>query len=537
MRRIEGRTIPRGCSTRRDRIGKHKGSGKRRRLLVSAFTLAGIAWSDSSSAARWSVDPSVELRSTWTDNAGFEDSAAATADLITEMIPRLSLSGIGSRFRVVGTVGLDALTYANGSAPNRYLPVGDLAANLEAIERFLFIDAGMTARQTQQDVFAPRPDGGANLNTATETQYRLAPRIEGRIGSDIDYRLTSTNSWTAVSGPQTGGDNGYLGEHVFRIERRPATLDWAFEVKRSQTQFQESGLPSVTDDSARAIVRFAITQEFILGVRGGYEKTNILVNSSDNRQIVYGGELQWRPSNRTDLNGFWEERFFGHGWQLNFKHRMPYIAWDFGFSHDVVTAPQAFLSLPPTNNVAALLDAAYTTRFPDPTERARFINDLIARQGLPSALATQTDLFAQRVSLVTSKNATVTFIGVRNTLAISAFWSKNEDVPDSVFPDTENIAQDGVSLSLSHQLTTATSLNVTGGYLRAWGLGASSSEPTTKQRFVRLQMTRQMAPKTTAYVGARVQQFDSNAPEVVTTPGSSTNRHEHAAFVGLNHRF
>jgi hypothetical protein len=44
-------------------------------------------------------------------------------------------------------------------------------------------------------------------------------------------------------------------------------------------------------------------------------------------------------------------------------------------------------------------------------------------------------------------------------------------------------------------------------------------------------MTHQLAPKTSAFAGVRVQKFDSNVP------GITTNANERAAFVGLGHRF
>jgi uncharacterized protein (PEP-CTERM system associated) len=266
-----------------------------------------------------------------------------------------------------------------------------------------------------------------------------------------------------------------------------------------------------------------------MGLRGGYEITNLI---TDNReQAIYGVNLAWRPTERTDLSAMWEERFFGKGWDFRFSHRMPRLAWSVSSTRDVASFAQAFFSLPPTNNVSGLLDAAFTTRFPDPAERARIVADLISRLGLPRSLASETALFTQNVTILTSLNASIAYLGVRNSIVLSGFGRRNEDLPGSTFGlagQSQASSQDGAALVFTHQATTLTAINLTGEYTRTRGLGINEGE-LSKQRLVRLQVTRQLAAKTTAYVGAQVQKFESN----VSVPFAREN----SAFVGLGHRF
>ncbi len=514
-----------------------------RRLLVVGVALALAAMADHARAERWTLDPSVETRATYTDNAGFADQQQREADGILEVSPRIGLRGEGKRFRIVGNIGLTALTYVNGTADNRYLPAVDLAANLEAIERFFFIEAGITSRQTAESVFAPSPNSPADFNTATTTQYRLVPSFEGRLGGDVQYRLRSANSWTDVSGNGPNAGASYLGEHSLRVEHKPTPLGWALEGARTDTRFDSnrSDLPSATVDSVRLIVLYAFSPEFNAGLRSGYEKTNIAIDHDT--QVIYGGEFSWKPSERTDMNGFWEKRFFGSGWRFSFNHRRPRVAWNVALSREVATLPQAFLTLPATNDLAALLDAAFTTRIPDPTERSRVVQDLMAREGLPNNLTSETRLFTNLISLVTSANASVTFIGVRNSLAFAVFSSKSEQLQDSVFTPlscsnsptttclvTQNVSQQGLTLTYSHQLSALTAANLTGSIVRSKGIGPDTGTQS-KQRSVQGQVTRQLAPKTSAFAGVRLQKFDSNVP------GVPTDLTEHAGFVGLSHRF
>lgn len=501
------------------------------RLCLAVFV--AVAFGASAGAARaerWWLDPSIDTRATWTDNPLLVAQPDGS-DTILEVSPRLGLRGEGKRFRIAGNVGLTALTYVNGTGDNRYLPSVDLVANLEAIERFFFIEGAVGSRQTAENAFGPSPVGAADVNTATSTQYRLVPSFQGRLGSNVDYQLRSANSWTDVSGNGANAGGAYLGEHVLRIEQKPRPFGWAFEGGRNETRFETGEEPSAVVDSARLIAKYAFSPEFDIGLRGGYEKTNIVIENDT--EVIYGAEFTWKPSERTDMNGFWENRYFGSGWRFAFTHRRPRVAWNIGLSRDVTTSPQQFLTVPATNDLTALLDAAFTTRFPDPTERARVVSDLMARQGLPNTLSAEARLFANRVSLVTSATASMTLIGVRNSLAFAIFSSKSEEVLDSIFAGggaSTNVEQQGVTVTFTHQVSAVTSLNTTVAYSRSRGVGADTGNDS-KQKTAQAQVTRQLAPKTSAFAGVRVQKFDSNVP------GITTGADETAAFVGLAHRF
>ena len=483
-------------------------------------------------AEKWTITPSVETRATWTDNPSFDEKSQAQADTIFELIPSINVRGEGKRFRISGTVSLDALAYLQGTRDNRLLPSGDLTANFEAIERFFFIEAGIVSGQIAEDVFGPRPNGASDFNTITTTQYRLVPSFEGRFGPDVEWRLRSANSLTDVSGDTPSAGWSYLGEHSLRIQHAPTPLGWGFEAAHNEIRVESDLLPEGTTDSARLRLDYAFSTNFRFGPRVGYETTTLTIDHRE--QVIYGADFQWRPTERTDLNGLWEERFFGASWRFAFTHRMPKVAWNIGLSRELQSFPQEILTLPATNNVAGLLDAAFTTRYPDPAERSRVVSEVIARQGLPSSLQSQTTLFAQQISIVTARSASIVFLGIRNTVALSAFSSLNEALPNSIFSligtATPDVAQEGASLTASHQTTPTSTINLTSSYIRTRGLKADEGS-VSKQTFVKLQLTVELTPKTNAFAGARYQYFTSNFP------GEADVARERAVFAGVGHRF
>jgi uncharacterized protein (PEP-CTERM system associated) len=515
-----------------ERLHRIRCGGAFRCATVAAvcFGCLGLAHAES-----FYFSPRVDAHATWSDNVALQTDDLAKSDMILELVPGFDVRAEGKRLRVVGDFSFDALTYVNGTRGDRVLPSGSLTGRLEAIERFFFVDAGVTSRQGTQDVFGPQPAGTRDFNVTTTTQTYVTPSFEGRLGGDVQYQLRSANSWTHVGGGAVDIGSGYLGEHSLHVGRNAAPLGFGLDVARSETRFESGTVPAGITDSARLSSEYAFSNAFVLGARGGYETTTLVRNNRD--KWVYGGYLRWRPAERTDLSGSWEERFFGSSWRLGFRHRMPFLAWNLALSKDVATFPQAFLNLPATNNVAGLLDAAFTTRFPDPVERTRIIQDIISKQGLPSSLATETSLFAQQVSIITSRTGSVTFIGSRNTVALAVFSSHNQTLPDSEFvtpdPALQSVSQQGASVTASHRVSAQTSVSLLTSYARTRTGTRTGTGDEQRSREVAgtLQVTRALSPKSSLNGGVRFSRFESNVA------GEPDRTHERAAFVGLGHRF
>ncbi len=497
------------------------------------MTVAALLTGSDAGAAEWRLEPALRVDATWTDNANFDSRVSRRDDVITEVAPSLSLRATGRRLRISGTVEAGFVSYADGTRDDTLLPRGSVLANLEVIERLFFLEAAASASQTRVDPFGPQPDGASSLNTGTTAQYRISPYIEGGTGR-LRYTLRSDNSWTEQRGAGAAADRdgAYLGVHSVRLERAPVPFGWRLELARNETRF-ESGIPDrVTQDTARLAADYLLGAQVRIGLVGGYETNDF--STTDDAAVIWGAAVRWRPGERTDFDATWEHRFFGTGYSARFNHRNPRVAWAISASRDTSTFPQALLALGPTNNVAALLDAIYTTRYPDPAERNRVVQQLIAQQGLPAGLTTSTTLFTQNVSLVSSGTATVTLIGVRNSLAFSLFTRRTEELRDTIFALTgaadRNNEERGGSATLSHQATTLTALNATAGVTRTQGLGATEAE-RSEQVLYRLTLTRQLGPRTSVTVGARRQHFDS------TRLGVKTDARETAAFAGASHRF
>jgi len=481
------------------------------------------------------VETGVGSQLLWTSNAGFgqDGDVGSGEDTILQVSPRISIRADGARLKLAGSAALNAVAYANHTHDSRILPEVDASARLEAIERLGFLEAGYRATQTSQNPFGVREEGASTSNVVTTTQARFSPVIESSTRADFRYRLRSDNNWTRVIGANSGSGvstaAGYFGRHAALVEQDPRPFGWRLEADRSVTRYDDSAQPDVRIDTARAGLRYALNEEFSVGLRGGVERNNF--DGVDGSRTISGVDLRWRPSERTLLTAQRERRFFGSGWEAAFDHRMPQLAWSFKVSRGVDTTPQSLFELPATANVAALLDAMFTTRFPDPAERARAVQDFIAHQSLPSATIQPTVLLSERLSLVTLRNASVALTGTRNTLALSAYQVRTEDVPGvGLFAGggaNNNNMQYGAAANLSHRLTPALGLNLGVSWSRTRAL-ESIGPDRTAQRGVTVQFNLEASRSTSAYFGGRLRKIDSN----VVTEGK-----EGAVFAGMDHRF
>lgn len=508
---------------------------KRVRAGRHVAALLACLGASSAFAQQWGMDLGLASQLTWTSNSSFGVAAGGQEDTVLELRPHLRLHGEGARLRLSGTASVAGIAYANGTQPNLLEPTADLSARLEAIERLFFLEAGYRAAQTSQNPFGARPDSAFTANTLTASQWRFSPVIEGAAGSGLRYRLRSDNTWTREIGasdlavaPDAGG--GYFGRHAASIERDPQPFGWHLEAERALTRYNDPAQTSVSIETARLILSYALGEDWSAGLRAGYERNNI-ESVEQRRRSIYGVEARWRPSPRTTLSAFHEQRFFGSGWNLAFDHRRPQLALSMLFSRGIDTTPQAFLDLPATDNVAGLLDAAFTTRYPDPIERARVVQDYISRQGLPSATFGPLSLFAPRFSLVTERRASVTLLGSRNSLTLSGFSTRTEDAIDlgplATGAAATNNVQYGASVVLSHRLNPLTGLSVTLDWSRIRALDMLVPDEST-QRGVRVQTSLRVAPLTSTFFGGRYRKIESNV---------AIQGREGAVFAGLDHRF
>jgi uncharacterized protein (PEP-CTERM system associated) len=487
-------------------------------------------------AATWFVETGIVGDLTATNNSNFDTSNERESDLIVSVSPTIALRGEGRRFRVSGSAALSMVTYVEGTQDSNFDPVGRITANLEAIEDWFFIDAEVSATRSLVNPLAPRTEGPSSFNRTTDVTARISPYIERSFPNDLRLLIRSDNAWTDTSGGPESVATEYSARHFLRFSRTPRPFGWALEAERRRDDRVDVGTDGAAwYDLARLRMGYVFNGQLELGIRGGYERSELFVE--DETVSFYGAEISWRPSERTRLEGFWEDRSFGDAWNLAFTHRSPFVTWDWRSSRDLTTFDDAVFTVPATGDLAALLDASLRTRIVDPVERARAVEEFISKRGLPRSLPGPINVFSNQVVVRTSRAGTMTFIGTRSTVALSGYYQRDETPTGDEFGlptgDLSDLRQYGATLAYSRRLSSVSSALASATWTETRDEVGTAATPTASsaqstQQTYRIQYDRQIGPRTTGFVGARYQIYDSDV---------IVDSRETAIFAGLGHRF
>jgi uncharacterized protein (PEP-CTERM system associated) len=460
--------------------------------------------------------------------------------------------GEGGRLKVNGTLGATQFLCTGGEG-NSFAPSVNLAATLEVIEKFFFIDATANASTSFVTPFGPQP---ANLTVPTNNRYvsqtySVSPYIQGVIAPNISYLLRDDNVWTPSA--SYGNSSAKTPTTYYNnLNGQMSTVvgyggGWTLQYTR-QAYDDGTNIGTYVIQVARAIGYYAVDPQVTLSLRAGYESDHFpalsgsngaLLPSQTNQGTVYGAGLSWRPTDRTLLNGFWEHRFFGSSYDWQLTHRLPNIALSASFTRGLSSYPQLALAIPAGITVAQFLDAAFTTRIPDPAQRAAAVALFLAQTGLPPTLASPLNFYATTITLQQTESVSAVWVGKLNAVGFSLFSSRNEAISGSgsalppAFQFGANNTQTGGGVNYSHRLSGFTNLVASATYTRTTPNGGDDTVNNARSNNFNalIGLNTQFSPKTSGSVGLSYFTFDS--------PGSSGigNQSTVSVYATITHTF
>ncbi len=237
------------------------------------------------------------------------------------MTPGIRWSREGARLKVNVIYAPSGIVYVEGTSNNRFVNTLSALAKLEAVEKFFFIDA--RASDLAAVSLAVRPDPDRSRDRDVQPHQRddpwgkpVHPRAVRRHRDDVSrperQRLDERERF--------GRDYRVLRQYtVARLNSAPTTVSWDLEYNRRNTNY--SGQNGFVNDIYRGRLTWNIDPQFRVFGIGGYETNNYSITNQSGP--IYGGGLEWHPTERTTVAGFYEERFFGPSWSANFTHRRP----------------------------------------------------------------------------------------------------------------------------------------------------------------------------------------------------------------------
>jgi hypothetical protein len=184
---------------------------------------------------------------------------------------------------------------------------------------------------------APGDLGLQSANRYTSYSYFVSPYIRGVLPGEVQYGLRYRASWS---------DSNQAGLAAARVEEVSGTMDsptrrfgWGLDAYAQRTTFRDQ--EPLEQSLVRGRLNYSVNPDLIASLRLGYERNDYAF--ADYSGEIYGAGVDWRPTPRTSVNGFWEERFFGSSYTLDVSHRRRLHAVQLGFSRSTSTYTQQLL--------------------------------------------------------------------------------------------------------------------------------------------------------------------------------------------------
>ena len=501
------------------------------RAALSATALGLLIYHGTVLPAEWSVVPAVKVLETYTSNV-FLSSSNEKSDAVTTVTPAVSIRGEGARLKLDADYFAHMFAYANNSDENRVHNYLNARVTVEAVDNFFFIDAIAKSTQEYISPFAARPsdNGSINNNLVEVHTYGVSPYIQGVLSGGITYRLRNDENWITSKSDQLS--DVQISRWTGRMDSPIRLFGWALDYANTATDFE--GQSERHEALYRGIGFYQPSSTWRLSASGGYESNNYATTFKNDPGAIYGLGTSWAASPRTSASVQWEHRSFGSSYLANVDSHSRLTAWHFGCSRRISNYPIELLTLRPGNN-AAMLDAIFSTRVPDRTERIEAIRQFLQSTETPRFSGTSLAFFTEDIFLQEQVVASMALLGKQNSLTLTTFRIKStpiEQAPNlatsGAFKQGDVITQTGLRANFSHKLTPFTNLNLMAA--RTYSKVERFSQGTSTQDEVRATVSKTLSPKTDASVGMHFTQLTADNT-------GTESYHEAALFIALGHRF
>ncbi|WP_198156929.1 TIGR03016 family PEP-CTERM system-associated outer membrane protein [Aquincola tertiaricarbonis] len=453
----------------------------------------------------WRFTPSLSVQQTFTDNYRIQPDRES--DAVTQATVGMRLVGAGTRLRGDLDLSLTGLAYARHSEENniqRYLRGN---GSVELLEDRAFVEVNGSVTQQQISAFGPATDNPAlaNDNRTQVTNLTISPFIRGPLGGSVQYEARYTYGLTRSS--QFGAADSSTSGLLLSLQGgdRQRTLSWSLAANSQVSDFSEG--EESESDSLRGTLSYPVLPSVVLTGIGGVERSD-LQSATKERHSISGLQLEWVPSERTNLSARFERRYFGDSHAVNFSFRTPRTVWTFSDTRDINLLGGG------TGNTG--LGSVYDVLFlqfasvePDLQRRDLLVRSLITQLNLNPNATVIPGFLSASPTLQRRQSLSLALVGKRSNLLLQASQSNTQrvnNVASGISDDlsrADNVRQRGFDVTFSHKLTPIASVSTSVSWQRSRGdINAQSSALKT----VSTGYNTQIGYRTSLNVGARYTQ-------------------------------
>jgi uncharacterized protein (PEP-CTERM system associated) len=491
------------------------------------------------SAQVWLITPTIAAQVTYTDNVDLVRTEQAKADTFAEVTPGIRVSHRGARLDLDVDYQLRVLRYVDASERDEQQNDLRASANLEAVERWMFIDARAEISQQAISAFGPQlVSSSGNAPNQRETRnYVVSPYVRGLVGPEAEYEVrlslygsSASDDVSPALGTTVSEDSYrlYSGVGYLRGTTGVAGLGWSADASAHSVHYPDGGR-TVDWQMARAFAVYEVQPQIHLKAAIGGERNSIESDEAES-STLYAYGLDWAPSERTKLSALGEKRFFGSGHTVKLSHRAARTSWSYTDTKDVATDVGDVLSTG-IETALDLITAALTAQIPDPLAREDEARRMLTEARIAPEFGRPPSAGTTRVFVERRRNLGFTWFAPRDTVAFSAYRTNRSAIGGGTgevddFSLSDDIRQRGFSGNWSHRLTPLITMNLVGELIRSKGSGDNSLE--SDDQAVSLSLATRLGVKTSGSVGLRHRRFD---------PTDGDSARENSVFVSLAHQF
>ena len=450
--------------------------------------------------------PIFDLSERYTDNALLATSALAQSDWTTDLAAGARIDYRNARASLQLDYRVNRQFHQRSSGLDNTQRQLSSNANVEAIEKWLFVDARASITQQFRSAFGVVGAGdisSVNPNRVETTTYQVAPSIRGYVGGDSSYQVrvnaaetrtgdgtfpnSRTYDWAGFLKGKAGGRLGWV------VDVTAFVVDNSFVGNRQDSRFRGAGV-------------FQFDPQLQFSLTFGREISDI---NGDARRTtgMHGLKLEWTPNGRTQLMAEVQRRFFGNGHLVQFSHRLPRSAFRYSSTKEIAAATTELTgsSLSPFANALTSLLASNAT---DPNN----LSKKLEQTGIPVVSGYQNGFLTVRPFLSRRDEASFALLGLRSTFTVAVNRREQRAIDNSVSATSlgapiEEIRQIGTNLVWAYRLTPISTLRMVLSRLRTDGLVLENL--TTTQRFQSIFYVTRFGPSATASLGLQHVLFDS----------------------------
>ena len=481
-------------------------------LLVPALfalvpCLAG-AQDSGGSKRTWSVEPSVSLRETFTDNHNLRP--VKESDAITEASAGVRVAGTAGHLRGFLDYSLTGSVYARHSDANDLRHFLSAAGTAEALDGRAFVD--LRGSYTQQAISAfgsqSTDPSLSNSNRSDVGSLSIAPGLRGRLGSFARYEARVSYEITRAKATSASDVDNLMASLHLDGGAPGSAIGWTADASHSVSDYRAGR--RTFDSRVRAAVSYVVTRELKVGLTGGTERTDLLTLNGESN-ATWGAQAEWAPTERTLLLANAEKRFFGTAHSLRLSHRTPNTSWAIADSRDISTN---------SSQGNASFGSAYDLFFrqfgsvePDAVKRDALVRNYLQTNGINPNAVVIGGFLASAATLQRTQSVSFAVVGVRNTVTLQASSgrTKRADQVATALDDLTTVSevhQRGIVLDWAHRLTPASSISLAASVQRTDG---DTSAQQTTLKSITATWTSTLGPKSTLSAGARHAVFDSTS--------------------------